>query len=103
MADLFVMPTREFEMFCMAAVEAQACGKPVVASDHGGLMEVVPEECGIRFPVGDAKSLERHLEDLLERPERAAELGRRAVVNASRYSWERVCAQAEEIYRTASP
>ena len=49
------MPTREFEMFGMAAVEALACGKPVVASDHGGLKETVPDACGGRFTPGNER------------------------------------------------
>ena len=57
MADVFVMPTRALEMFGMAAVEAQACGIPVVASDLGGLRETVPAACGARFPVGNADAL----------------------------------------------
>ena len=45
LCDVFVMPTRSIEMFGMAALEAQACGKPVVCSQHGGLPEVIsPEE-----------------------------------------------------------
>ena len=67
--DIFVMPTRELEMFGMAAVEAQACGKPVVASDHGGLRETVPESAGVRFRTGDAADLAAHLEALLDRPD----------------------------------
>ena len=41
LADVFVMPTRACEMFGMAAVEAQACGRPVVSRDAGGLKEVL--------------------------------------------------------------
>jgi len=87
----------------MAAVEAQACGRPVIASNHGGLTEVVPEDCGIRFPVGDVKALEQILETLLDNPERMTEFGRHAIVNAARYSWDKICVQAEEIYRTEWP
>ena len=57
LADVFVMPTRDLEMFGMAAVEGQACGTPVVASDHGGLRETVPPEVGLRFAPGAASEL----------------------------------------------
>ena len=67
MADVFVMPTRESEMFGMAAVEAQACGIPVIASDHGGLRETVPRRCGGRFPTGDAAALGEQIHRLLTR------------------------------------
>ena len=59
LAHVFVMPTRANEMFGMAAVEAQACGKPVVASDHGGLQEVVPRDCGAVSPLAMQPSWQR--------------------------------------------
>jgi glycosyltransferase involved in cell wall biosynthesis len=98
LADVFVMPTREFEMFGMAAVEAQACGAPVIASDHGGLREVVTDRTGRRFPPGDAASLARTLVALLSDDELRARLGRGATENAQRYSWERVAGDFDAIY-----
>ena len=65
LGDIFVMPTRQFEMFGMAAVEALACGKPVVASDQGGLRETVPDRCGARFVPGDSGALALAIEDRL--------------------------------------
>jgi len=98
--DLFVMPTRELEMFGMAAMEAQACGKPVVASDHGGLCETVPESAGMRFRTGDAVDLAARLEVLLDRPDLRATLGAGALENAARYDWPRIAGQCEEAYAT---
>jgi glycosyltransferase involved in cell wall biosynthesis len=103
MADVFVMPTRKEEMFGMAAVEAEACGTPVVASDHGGLREVVPEGAGVRFPPGDASALARALAELLGDQARRTELGRGAAESARRYAWERIAADFEEIYRRRGP
>ena len=49
----------------MAAIEAQACGKPVVCSAQGGLPRSFPGDSGICFPVGDSVALAAALERLL--------------------------------------
>jgi glycosyltransferase involved in cell wall biosynthesis len=102
LADVFVMPTRANEMFGMAAVEAQACGKPVVASDSGGLKEVVPATCGARFPVGDAARMADEIERLLDDPARYAASAAEARRNAETYDWARICDTCDELYRAAS-
>jgi D-inositol-3-phosphate glycosyltransferase len=101
LADIFVMPTRELEMFGMAAVEAQACGKPVVASDDGGLKETVPSGAGLRFPSNDAEALQDSLSRLLASPEQLRSMGRAAVRNAARYDWTVVARTAESVYSIA--
>jgi D-inositol-3-phosphate glycosyltransferase len=98
LADVFVMPTRELEMFGMAAAEAQACGTPVIASDHGGLKEVVLDGTGLRFLPGDSASLSRALVEILTNDELRAGLGRGARENAQRFSWDRIAADFEAIY-----
>jgi D-inositol-3-phosphate glycosyltransferase len=98
------MPTRELEMFGMAAVEAQACGKPVVASDHGGLRETVPETAGARFQTGNAADLAAHLEALLaatcDDSDLLGALGRGALESAARYDWPRIVQRCQEVYAT---
>jgi glycosyltransferase involved in cell wall biosynthesis len=96
--DIFAMPTRELEMFGMAAVEAQACGKPVVASDHGGLRETVPGSAGARFVTEDAADLAAHLEALLDSPDLLSTLGTGARENALRYDWTRIAQRCQEVY-----
>jgi glycosyltransferase involved in cell wall biosynthesis len=98
--DIFVMPTRELEMFGMAAVEAQACGKPVAASDHGGLRETVPESAGVRFRVGDAADLAARLRALIDRPDGLRALGEGARQNAAHYDWPLIVRQCQEVYAT---
>jgi glycosyltransferase involved in cell wall biosynthesis len=98
LADVFVMPTRQLEMFGMAAVEAQACGKPVIASDCGGLREVVPPECGARFPVGDAARLAEEIEKLIDYPSRHASCSASALRNAAGYRWGAICDTLEALY-----
>jgi len=98
MADVFVMPTRELEMFGMAAVEGQACGKPVVASHHGGLLEVVSEASGLFFPVGDSAALAEKLELLLTNGVILRSKSQAARENVQRFEWSRIARQLEEIY-----
>ena len=99
--DIFVMPTRELEMFGMAAVEAQACGKPIVASDHGGLRETVPLDAGRRFRAGDNAELAGRIADLLSSPGLRCELQAGAIRNAARYAWANVASDCQKVYTEA--
>jgi glycosyltransferase involved in cell wall biosynthesis len=101
LADVFVMPTRELEMFGMAAVEAQACGTPVVASDHGGLRETVRDGVGLRFPPGDSGALAAALARLLASPDLRKAMSETAVQNARRYAWDVIAADVDVLYREA--
>ncbi len=57
-ADIIICPSTDPEAFGRTAAEAQAMGKPVIASDHGGAVEVVDHGVtGWRFPPGDAQAL----------------------------------------------
>ncbi len=98
LADIFVMPTRVFEMFGMAAVEAQACGKPVVAADQGGLREVVPGDCGARFPVGNPDRLAEEIEKLLDDSQRYQTCASNARRNAAQYDWKSICDTLDTLY-----
>jgi glycosyltransferase involved in cell wall biosynthesis len=57
-ADVVTVPTTGLEALGLVAAEAQACGRPVVVSDSGGLPETVrPGETGLVVPSGDAPAL----------------------------------------------
>ena len=101
-ADVFVMPTVELEMFGMAAVEAEACGVPVIASEHGGLCETVPTECGARFPPGDAEALAEALGNLLDDDARRLTCGDNGRAHALTFAWSRVAADLDRIYASGS-
>ena len=56
-ADLFLLPSEQ-ESFGLTALEAMACGVPVIGAETGGLPEVVTHgETGYLLPVGDIKSM----------------------------------------------
>lgn len=74
--DLVLVPSLK-EGLGLAAIEAMALQRPAVASETGGLTEVVVDgETGILVPPGDAKALADAILRLLEDPEVAAQLGR---------------------------
>ncbi|MDE3136082.1 MAG: glycosyltransferase family 4 protein [Acidobacteriota bacterium] len=98
MGDIFVMPTRELEMFGMAALEAQACGKPVISSEHGGLPEVISPASGLFFPPGRADALEARLRKCLVEDGLRRSLAEMARNNASRFAWPGIARRIEEIY-----
>lgn len=69
-ADVFVMPSRH-EGFCLPAVEAMACGLPVVAARAGALPETVGA-AGLTFQPDDADDLARQLGRVLDAHDRGA-------------------------------
>ena len=96
-AAIAVVPS-EYEGFGLPAVEAMACGVPVIASDGGALPEVVGN-AGIIVPRGDVDALNRAMCRVLDDEEKRkemSELGTRRV--ASCFTWDRAAASLEEIY-----
>lgn len=99
LCDVFVMPTRSIEMFGMAALEAQACGKPVVCSSHGGLPEVISPKSGLFFSVGNADALADSLSQLFQNADLYRSKAEAARPNALRFGWPRIIDDLENTYR----
>ncbi len=102
LADVAVSASIEPEAFGRVIVEAQAMGRPVVATAHGGALETVSSgETGLLVPPGDAPALAAALDHALSLDEETrAALGARArEVVLSRYTTERMCAATLDVYR----
>lgn len=86
----------------LAAVEAMACARPVVATNAGGLGHLVPDGGGLKVPPGDSVALAEALGKLLADPQGRRAMGRhnRQVVE-HRYAWPRVVDRLEEHYQEA--
>ncbi len=100
-ADLFLLPS-ETESFGLVALEAMACGAPVVASNVGGLPEVVPhEEAGYLFPSGDIEAMSDGALEILRDEAvhaRFAAAGRQVAVE--RFSSEAIVSVYESYYES---
>jgi glycogen(starch) synthase len=76
-ADVLCVPSL-FESFGLVVLEAMRAGVPVVASDVGGMAEILLTAGQIGVPPGDAEALYTALDDLASNPSRRLELGARA-------------------------
>ncbi len=100
-ADVCVMPSL-YESFGLVALEAMACGTPVVASRVGGLPYVVRDgETGFLVPENDPAALAEKLRLVLTEPGLEDQLSARARDTAQGYGWDRVARGNLDIYRQA--
>lgn len=103
--DIFVMASPEPEVMPLVLMEAMAAARPVVASQVGGVPEIVEDEVnGLLVPPGDAQALARSLQRLIyDAPLRA-----RLAAQGQRKVWRdfdlpRLIAETERIYRRLHP
>lgn len=97
--DVFVLPSRS-EAFPNSVIEAMATGLPVVASEVGGIPELVEHgRTGLLIPPGRPEELASVVIDLLRRPSFARALGRKARAEVvAQYSFERMVREFEALY-----
>lgn len=100
-ADLVAVPSYN-ESFGLVAVEAQACGTPVVAAAVGGLPTAVADGVSGALVDGhDPLEWAQVLGGLLDDPERLARLRRGAREHAQRFGWDATVGATLEVYRAA--
>jgi D-inositol-3-phosphate glycosyltransferase len=97
-AAVVVMPS-DYESFGMVALEAMACGTPVIASDVGGLSFLVRDgRTGYRVPARDPAALADKIARLLTDEGLRRRIGQRAACWAESYAWPRIADQIEAAY-----
>ncbi len=102
LADVVISASTDPEAFGRVSAEAQAMGRPVIATDHGGAREVVlPGETGWLTPPGDAAALAATIERVLALDSAAREaLADRAIENVrKRFSRDAMCAATLGVYQ----
>ena len=97
-ADAVVVPSRS-ESFGLVALEASACGVPVVASGVGGLLTLVDHgETGYLVPDRDPALFAHYLREIIDHPSHAAALSARGAERAKRYTWSFAAARLRRLY-----
>ncbi len=99
-ADVIAVPSTEPDPLPGAAVEAAAAGCAVVASAHGGLPEIIHDrETGRLVRPSDAPALAEAIDELIDDPDAAAELGAAAAIDVrSRFAPARLLAAIQQLY-----
>ena len=98
-ADVCVVPSH-YEPFGLVAIEAMACGTPVIASDVGGLQfTVVPEVTGLLAPPKDVSAFAKSIDRILADPDWRNQLGHQARKRVEeKFSWPGVASQLGDLY-----
>ena len=97
-SEAVVMPSH-YESFGMVALEAMACGTPVVASQVGGLAFLVQDGVtGFTVPVDEPRALADCLKELIKNPALRQRMGRQAAEVAQRYGWDTIAGRILQVY-----
>jgi D-inositol-3-phosphate glycosyltransferase len=97
-ADCVIMPSH-YESFGMVALEAMACGRPVIASEVGGLAFLIKDgETGYHVPDRDPTALADRICEQVTDPIRREQLGRQAAAAAQAYAWDIIARRVVRVY-----
>lgn len=99
-AEVVVMPSH-YESFGMAALEAMACGTPVVASNVGGLAYLVKDGItGFTVPVDEPETLASRINQIISDKTLRTSMSEQAVNFAKNYRWETIAKNIIEVYQS---
>jgi D-inositol-3-phosphate glycosyltransferase len=99
-ADILVMPSY-YESFGLAALEAMACGTPVITSRNSGAKTFITQgTSGYLIPWNCPDPYSERLDILLKNPILRATMGHQATIQANKMSWDTAAAKINLVYNT---
>jgi len=96
-ADFFVLPSKSGEGLPLVALEAMACGLPVIATNVGGISEIMKEDYGKLVPPNSPDSLAEAIVEFSQRELAPLKKDLRAVIE-QKYSWDKNVEKLAKIY-----
>jgi len=96
-ADFFILPSKSGEGLPLVSLEAMACGLPVIATDVGGIKEILDAKYSIIVPPDDPDSMEKAILDLSQRKNTRIKKGLRLSIE-SKHSWDKNVQNLIKIY-----
>lgn len=101
-AEICVLPSR-YESFGMVALEAMACGRPVIASQVGGLPAFIQDSLtGFLVPRGNETVVAEKIRTLLNHASLRRRMGKEGRVKAEEFGWEKIARQMISLYGTCA-
>lgn len=97
-AEIVIMPSH-YESFGMVALEAMACGTPVIATQVGGLQHLVQNgKTGFTIPNDNVEILEERLTQLICKQEMREEMSLNSITYARSYAWDVITPRIIDLY-----
>ena len=99
-ANIVVLPSYYGEGLPKVLIEAAACGRVVITTDHPGCRDAITRKTGVLIPIKDSEALADAILDLLQNPQKAIKMGEAGRALAEqKYAIEKVCEKHITIYK----